>query len=166
MTCSKQMKHQTQFQALYIQQQKKQPLHNWRVNLFFPQIMSQRTCAKVVPDICIDRCKQSLIDFHAATRVPGKILLLKNDLYDQGFNEHIFHLKKNPPQVNRNAHLSGCRGLKLLSSSQYSCQDFCHSYVRSSYIWLNELWSRKLSHLTHLNAILKSPLLQIYCTKS
>lgn len=114
-----------------------------------------------MPDIRIDHCMQSLINFHAAPRVPGKVLLLMNNLYDRGFNEHLLHLKKNPPQVDRNAHLSGCRGLKLLSPSQYSSQDFCHSYVRSSYVWLNELWSRKLSHLIHLNAILKSPLSQI-----
>lgn len=87
-----------------------------------------------------------------------------------------FPLAKQLPQLGINTHTS--LGEKPLTGRQtwgaaevgmaaafaalqtlLSCQEFTG-------IILNELWSRKISHLAHLNDVLESPLLQIYSSQS
>lgn len=124
------------------------------------QIMSQRTQAKVLPDICVDGCMQSLIDFHPAMRAPVKVLLLQNNLHSLGFKWTHISLRRKPTRRRQRHSSEGLQRFEIATVFAVQHSDFYHSSsVRSSYVWLNELCSRKSSHLTRLNAILKSPLL-------
>lgn len=158
---------QRQPQALCIQQQKKKPTpasSQLKGELFFRRSRPRELRTKS-SQTCADGWMQSLINSHAATRIPGKVLLLQNNLHDWGFNDHVF-LFEEKPTTGRQKHSSeGLQRFEITTVLAVQKSDFCHSSnVSSSHIWLNELRSRKSSHLTHLYATLKSPLLQIYCT--
>lgn len=78
---------------------------------------------------------QSLIDFHAATRVPVKVLLLQNNLHDWGFSERIFHFEEKPTTGRQKHSSEGLQTFEMTTVFAVQQSDFCHSsYVRSSYV--------------------------------
>lgn len=126
---------------------KNQPPHEWGVSPFFPDDSQRSWMVSCQTSGLADGCMQSLFNFHAGIEVSIKVFLLQNSLHNWAFNMHI--------SLGRKTHHKQTETAEVWMTAVFAVQTLflCQEFIG---IILNELWSRNLFHLAHLNVVLKS----------